>query len=122
MLLKLKQINASKDVLNFLTSQKMSGRLAFTFGRNIKRIYPEINRFQTEWDALIMKYGSVIKEKDKPDITKVTPENMDVWMTEAQALSDTEVELNLVMIKSEDLNQLSLTPLEVETISWMIED
>ena len=119
MLLKLSKLYLSRETLTYISTQKMEGRLAYAFGRNMREVDPDIAMFQSEWDKLIIKHGSSSSE-DSNNIVVTT--NAEAWKKEAQILLDTEIEINILKIKYEDLNQLSLTPSEAESISWMIEE
>jgi hypothetical protein len=114
MKLVIEQIINSKDVLKNLGSQKMNASIAFKIQRNIRKLNPEIENFQTVMKDIVEKYSD-----KKDNYFEVRESERNEYQKELNELLKEEVEVDISQINIDDFSNIQLTPFELMQIDWM---
>jgi hypothetical protein len=115
--MKLIDIVRSNDVLTKVSTQKVSGVLAYKLAVNTSRLQVHFEAYDKVRISLAEKYGELDKETNYYKIT-----NPEEFNKELAVLLLEEVSLELKKLSMKDLESLELTPVEVSTILWMIDE
>lgn len=118
MKLKLGLLLSARPVLEYLYTQRLTGKGSFVVKRNVSKINPELEGYQKAYGALLEEYGKPVKGKED-DYREVSPENKVKFLKELDGILSQEVELDLTLLSVEDLT-CKLSAAELELIDWMI--
>lgn len=120
------QLLDAEKPLNKLTETSFSGRKAFTIARMLKKLQAEEETYNTSRIELIKKYADKdesgeVKVDDEGNI-HVSNENMSDFNKEFTELITTELEVDFQKIPIDWLDDVELTPIEVQALEPFIEE
>lgn len=117
MKLKLSQIVEAQSALARLGAEKLPAKMAYTIGRNIQQLRPELENYEkTRTDLIKDKYG----EKGEGDTYQVEPKSMEKFMAEINELLAVELELDLWTLKFSEFDR-DISPMDLVSLDWMFE-
>lgn len=101
-------------------SDKVTGKIGYAVSYNIRKLTNEIPEYEKMRDELINKYG----EKDETGQVgiKIGSEAYEKYMSEMKQYDDIEFDINIIMVKPEDLESSDLTAKEMLGMSFMIDE
>ena len=130
MKLTLKQIFEASSALARLGSEKLPVKMAYTIGRNIQKLKPELENFDKIRDDLIKnKYGV----KNDEGNFEISAKNREKFVDEINVLQALEVEVDIWVVKLSELEALQeaksgkdkdkeiVTSLEMAVLDFMFE-
>jgi hypothetical protein len=130
MKLTLKQIVEASPALARLGSEKLPVKMAYTIGRNIQKLKPELENFDKTRDDLIKnRYG--VKNDDGN--FEIPTKNREKFVDEINVLQALEVEIDIWVVKLSELEALQdaksgkdrdkeiVTSLEMAVLDFMFE-
>jgi hypothetical protein len=118
MKLKLSQIVEANPALARLGAEKLPAKMAYTIGRNIQKIRPELENYEkTRTDLIKNKYG--IKADD--ETYQVQPKSMEKFAAEINGLLEVEIDLDLWTLKFSEFDR-DISPLDLVALDWMFEN
>lgn len=100
---------------------QMPIKLAWSVGRNLRKLDMSMADFEKPRMELIKKYGA---KDEKTGGVQVTPENMEAFNKEYDELADKEVDVDIWKISLDKLSGagVKLTPAQLLSIEPFIED
>lgn len=101
-------------------SSKVRGKVAYAIARNLRKLTDEIQEFVIEKDNLIKEYGE-IDEQGRLYISVDSP-RFNEFAFEFEPLLMIEQEIDIYMLKAEELFLTELTGEEIFNISFMVEE
>ena len=114
----------SIPVLNKISNMDLPIKTCFTISKNINKINEIVKVYNTYRDKLIDKHCE--KKDGEPVIEgnsiKLKQEEVEDFNSELKELLDIENELDITKIKIDDLNNISLSVLEFNSIRYLIEE
>lgn len=117
MKLKLSQIVETQSALARLGAEKLPAKMAYTIGRNIQKLRPELENYEkTRTDLIKEKYGA----KGEGDTYQVEPKNMEAFVKELNELLAVELDLDLWTLKFSEFDQ-DISPMDLVALDWMFE-
>ena len=121
----LKEITQNIQLLSELTTNTMPARTAYKFTKIIKQCVDEVNQYNVARKALIEKYA---QRNEKNEIiydnnqATVSSDNYTLFQQELNDLLNTEVEINVLPIKLNELDNLDFTPGQLIMLYPFIEE
>lgn len=117
MKLTIKQVIEAAPVLKKITSFSMPAKASYNIMRNMRKIEQEIKPFEESRLQLVHKYG---KETEPGKVT-VAEENLEAFYKDVASLLDEEIEVDIRPVKIDQLNEVKLTPNEMQFIDFIID-
>jgi hypothetical protein len=119
MKVKLNQLVNSADSLRRISTERVSGRLAYRIGRNMRLIDQEIVTYNEARIKLLEQYGKLNDSK-----TQYIFDNGDAekFNSDLVSLLQTEIELDIHPLVPDDVDSFSCTSADLMQIDWMIKD
>lgn len=117
MKLTIKEILEASPILKKITSFPLSAKVSYNIVRNMRKIEHEIKPFEESRLQLVHKYG---KESEDGKIS-VTEENLENFYRDVASLLEEEVEVDIRPIKIDQLEEVKLTPNEIQFIDFFLE-
>ena len=115
----------STEALQKLSKTDLKAKLAWQVARLLKAADKEIQEFNETRLKLIQKYGE--KDENGELITddkgncKILPDSLDSFSTELNELVNSEIELNVNKIAIDDLDSISFTPADMNSLENFID-
>lgn len=117
MKLKLSQIVETQSALARLGAEKLPAKMAYTIGRNIQQLRPELENYEkTRTNLIKEKYG----EKGEGDTYQVEPKSMEAFVKELNELLAVELDLDLWTLKFSEFDR-DISPMDLVALDWMFE-
>jgi len=117
MKLKIKEILDGLAILQKISGFSLPAKVSYNIMKNMKKIEHELKPFEESRFQLIHKYG---KEGDDGK-TSVTEENMPNFFKDITSILDEDIEVDIRQIKIEQIEEVKLTPNEMQFIDFIIE-
>jgi|GEM_PF-5186324 len=114
---KLKVILEAAPVLQKVSSFSLPAKVSYNIMRNTRKIEHELKPFEETRLKLVDKFGTVGDDGR----TKVTPENMELFYKEVATMLEEDVDIDIRLIKINDLQDVKLSPNEIQYIEFMLE-
>ena len=121
----LKEITQNIQLLSDLTTNTMPARTAYKFTKIIKQCVDEVNQYNVARKALIEKYAQRNEENEiiyDNNQATVSSDNYTLFQQELNDLLNTEVEINVLPIKLNELDNLDFTPGQLIMLYPFIEE
>ena len=121
----LKEITQNIQLLSDLTTNTMPARTAYKFTKIIKQCVDEVNQYNAARKALIEKYAQRNEENEiiyDNNQATVSSDNYTLFQQELNDLLNTEVEINVLPIKLNELDNLDFTPGQLIMLYPFIEE
>lgn len=112
------QLQTYFDILNSIAS-KATGKLAYVITRNARKIFEELQEYTKIRNDKLYQYGE--KRGNQLFLSADSP-NYQKFLTEMAEYDEIEVELDFLKVKPEDLYTSNLNAIEMDQISFMIND
>ena len=106
------------DVLNNIAS-KVTGKLAYLVTKNARKISEELQEYTDIRNNKLRQYG---EERDGQISLSVDSENYPKFIAEMAEYDEIELELSFLMAEPADLYTSNLNAIEMDQISFMIND
>lgn len=106
------------DVLNNIAS-KVTGKLAYLVTKNARKISEELQEYTDIRNNKLRQYG---EKRDGQIFLSIDSPNYQKFLTEMAEYDEIEVELDFLMAEPEDLYTSNLNAIEMDQISFMIND
>lgn len=113
-----KQLQEYFEILNNIAS-KVTGKLAYLVIKNAHKISNELQEYTTIRNQKIQEYGEPFNDTIR---LSVDSENYPKFISEMAEYDEIELELNFLKAEPEDLYTSNLNAIEMEQISFMIND
>jgi len=117
MKLKIQEVLEAAPILKKITTFSLPVKAAYNIMRNMKKIESEIKPFEESRLQLVKKYG----KEDETGKTSVTEENLEDFYKDVASLLEEEIEVDIRLIKIDQLQEVKLTPTEIQFIVFMLE-
>jgi len=118
MKLKIREVLEAAPVLKKITVFSLPVKVSYNIMRNMKKIEHELKPFEQSRLNLVEKYG---KESEDGGKVTVADENLQSFYKDVASLLEEEVEVDLRLIKVEQLEEVKLTPNEIQCIDFIFE-
>ena len=112
------QLQTYFDILNSIAS-KATGKLAYIITRNARKIFEELQEYTKIRNDKLYQYGE--KRGNQLFLSENSP-NYQKFLTEMAEYDEIELELDFLKVKPEDLYTSNLNAIEMDQISFMIND
>lgn len=112
------QLQTYFDILNSIAS-KATGKLAYIIARNARKIFEELQEYTKIRNDKLYQYGE--KKGNQLFLSADSP-NYQKFLTEMAEYDEIELELDFLKVKPEDLYTSNLNAIEMDQISFMIND
>ena len=112
------QLQTYFDILNSIAS-KATGKLAYIITRNARKIFEELQEYTKIRNDKLYQYGE--KRGNQLFLSANSP-NYQKFLTEMAEYDEIELELDFLKVKPEDLSTSNLNAIEMDQISFMIND
>ena len=112
------QLQTYFDILNSIAS-KATGKLAYIITRNARKIFEELQEYTKIRNDKLYQYGE--KRGNQLFLSSDSP-NYQKFLTEMAEYDEIELELDFLKVKPEDLYTSNLNAIEMDQISFMIND
>lgn len=112
------QLQTYFDILNSIAS-KATGKLAYIITRNARKIFEELQEYTKIRNDKLYQYGE--KRGNQLFLSADSP-NYQKFLTEMAEYDEIELELDFLKVKPEDLYTSNLNAIEMDQISFMIND
>ena len=124
---KLREVLDSVNCLEKLSSIKMPGKVAYSVARTLGKVYDLSKTFSEQKKKLFDKYGEEkdIKDERTQQTTKqltIKPENVEAYKKDLSEILDKEVEVDIWKIKVSSLDSLSLEPMILVPLKYLLEE
>ena len=106
------------DILNKIAS-KVTGKLAYLVTKNARKISEELQEYTDIRNNKLRQYG---EERDGQIFLSIDSENYSKFIAEMAEYDEIELELSFLMAEPEDLYTSNLNAIEMDQISFMIND
>lgn len=113
-----KQLQEYFEILNNIAS-KVTGKLAYLVIKNAHKISNELQEYTTIRNQKIQEYGEPFNDTIR---LSVNSENYPKFISEMAEYDEIELELNFLKAKPADLYTSNLNAIEMDQISFMIND
>lgn len=113
-----KQLQEYFEILNNIAS-KVTGKLAYLVIKNAHKISNELQEYTTIRNQKIQEYGEPFNDTIR---LSVDSENYPKFITEMAEYDEIELELSFLMAEPADLYTSNLNAIEMDQISFMIND
>lgn len=113
-----KQLQEYFEILNNIAS-KVTGKLAYLVIKNAHKISNELQEYTTIRNQKIQEYGEPFNDTIR---LSVDSENYPKFISEMAEYDEIELELNFLKAKPADLYTSNLNAIEMDQISFMIND
>lgn len=100
--------------------EKTQGRLGYAIAKNHRMILNELKEYQGLKDSAIMRFGTK-NEQGRASI-QVGTDAYEKYLEEMKQYDDIESDVNIVMVKADDVYSSNLSAKEVSGILFMIEE
>lgn len=120
------QVYLAKQVLDKLMTASFTGKQAFTIARLAKAVEKEVALFEEQRQNLVQRYadkdeaGKVIT--DAQGMVHIADEQLPAVNAELNDLFGAEVELNAKPIKMDWLENITITPGELQALDPFVEE
>lgn len=115
----------STEALQKLSKTDLKAKLAWQVARLLKAADKEIQEFNETRLKLIQKYGEKDESgeliTDEKGNCKILPDSLDSFSTELNELVNSEIELNVNKIAIDDLDSISFTPADMNSLENFID-
>lgn len=101
-------------------SDKVTGKVGYAVSYNIRKLSDEVPEYENMRDDLIKKYGTE-DEEGKVGI-RIGSEEYQKFSEEIEQYDKMEFDINIIMVKPEDLESSDLTAKEMLGMSFMIDE
>lgn len=121
-----KKILNDAMTIGAISNKELPIKVSYALAKNISKIEKELEIYNKEREKLIEKY-SVKDESGKTVIDennqiKIQDIHLEDWNKDIKELQGIEVEIDIHRFKLEELNGYNMTPAELMTIDYMIEE
>ena len=116
------------NVLGKLNNSQLPIKVAYAISKNVNKIESELKVYNSEKARLIDKYGVKDEEDkliaDEYGNVNIKEEHKEDWNRDIKELLSIENEIDIHMIQLDDLlnSDYSISPAELATIDFMIEE
>lgn len=117
--IKLVEIKAMMESLFKISKQNLPVRISYKISKLIKKLSDEWNFFEGHRQQLIKKYCN---EENKEKIDDISPVKKEEFYTELNDLLEEGVEVDFALIKLSEIEQISLSPLDMIRLEKIIVD
>jgi len=117
MIIQLKTLADAKLAMQHLGAEKLPAKASYSIARNLRKINPDIEEYDKKVNELIIKYGT--DEGDGNFRIKPQTPAFDAFKEELEQLQNLEVEVDIHLLKLDDLP--SITPNDLALLDFMIE-
>lgn len=116
----------SIPTLQKLSQEQLPIKISYTISKNIKAIEEELKIYEEERQKLIKKYAELDKE-GKPKVNDngnyvIKQENQLDFNKEVLELLDIETDINISKVDLNALEGLKISPSELTSVNFMIEE
>lgn len=112
------QLQTYFDILNSIAS-KATGKLAYIIARNARKIFEELQEYTKIRNDKLYQYGE--KKGNQLFLSADSP-NYQKFLTEMAEYDEIESELSFLKVEPKDLYTSNLNAIEIDQISFMIND
>ena len=125
MKIRIQEVKESYEALNELANKELPVRASFVLASNMKVLAPFLETLQTNYAELIEKYGA--RDDDGNVIhgengtTPIKKECIQDFITESNALMDTEIEVAITTINISAFDEAQVKAKLLLAISYMLE-
>ena len=116
--LSLAEIKESEGALQKVLSSPLDVRLAYSLGKLIKKLNEELQNIETIRIKLVDQYGVTSENGSK----QVQPDKFTEFYRDYNEALKIEVEFDINKLPLEKLGEVKLSPIEINTISFLIEE
>lgn len=113
-------------VLSEIAQKQLPVRVSYAIAKNIGKIEQELITYNKEREKLINKYAQLDEagrpEADENGQIKLKSECIESWNNSIKELLNIESELDMHKFKLEHLDGISMKPMELMLIEYMIEE
>jgi hypothetical protein len=114
--LTLDQIAEGFVALQEIGAEKLPLKSSFLFQRNLRLLMPEAEGYErVRIDLIKTKYGK--KQKDGNFL--VPQDNLESYLEEMKELGKTTVDLDIRVIKTDEVPELQISPIQLNALEWM---
>ena len=106
------------DILNKIASE-VTGKLAYLVTKNARKISEELQEYTDIRNNKLRQYG---EERDGQIFLSIDSENYPKFIAEMAEYDEIELELSFLMAEPADLYTSNLNAIEMDQISFMIND
>lgn len=100
---------------------KTEGKLSYVISKNYRVMANELQEYEEIRNQIIEKYGDLDEESGNY-ILSVNSDGFKNFVEDMKPYDDIECEVNILMLKPEDLYSSTLTAQDISDISFMIDD
>jgi len=121
-----KRILEDAQKLGEIAQKQLPVKVSYAIAKNISKIEGELKIYNSERDKLIEKYGqkdqagkTIINENNQ---IKLKEESISAWNEDIKSLLDIEIDIDIHKFSLNELNGINISPAELQTIDYMIEE
>ena len=120
----LRTIVESQPGLQELISVKFPVKTSYRVKKLVDLFNKELKVFTEVRQELFEKYGEMVKDENRINTgeMRIKDEYLDKYTREINELLDTEIEVNFTSLKISELGDVSITPMSLVLLDWLIED
>ncbi|MHA1408886.1 MAG: hypothetical protein ACTSQY_00960 [Candidatus Odinarchaeia archaeon] len=118
--MKLYELVQAKPVLEKLFNTDLGVKTGWKLLKNLKKVNEYYKLFEINKHKLVVKYGK--PTEDNPDMIKVTKENQNAYYKDFEDLLNEEINTVFGKVSLNEINNASLTTLELSSIEFLIKD
>lgn len=129
MSIKLVELVNSVEALNKLSETKLPASVAFSLGKFLKEITPDVETYNKVKGAKASEYGTPVLDKDGKLTDQVSfvkdgkvTEGGQKFVSEMKEIEEKEITVNLPEIKVKDLGDAILEPKHFVSLAWLIKE
>ena len=120
MIITLRDLQNSQYALQQLAAAKFPAKIAWRIGRIADKIFPILEKFQAQHEAIVKQYGAPVE--GNAATWRVLPENAQAATDEINGLLDEAITIDRAPLTLADLGAYEITPQDCAALSWLIID
>lgn len=117
MKLKIREILEAAPILKKVTNFSLPVKASYNIMRNMKKIEQELRPFEESRLQLVRKHG----KEDEDGKVSVTEKKLEDFYKDVSSLLEEDIEVDIRTVKIEQLEEIKLTPSEVQCIDFILE-
>ncbi|WP_024613660.1 hypothetical protein [Clostridium sp. Ade.TY] len=120
-----KEIIEKVGMLGEISNRKLPVKVSYAIGKNISKIESELKHYNKGREKILDE--CCLKDEDgnlkiEDGNYSIDPEKMDKWNKDMKDLQDIEVEIDVHKFKLDLLNGYDMSPSEMMSIDFMLEE
>jgi len=109
------------EALQKLVEEPMDALTSFRIGKAVSSVQSELETFEKTRQSMLEKYGTKMENGDGLEI-KPESKNWKEFVTEYEELVNEEVEIDAKKVKISALKQVKMSPKDLLSLGWLIEE